>query len=312
MTASPVSCPGCGGHEWVDVAPQDRSFILQTCAACGTCRIDAGAAPPEALYRDYYAGDGAERLSGVFNGIWKWLRHRKAARLLAAIPERGRVLDVGCERGELLSVLKAAGRHVNGTQLSQAAADFAKTHFDIDVFVGQLGDAPYAAASFDAVLMINVLEHLPDPTAYLRLVHGLLRPGGVFWLEVPNAGSFTARTGAKRWLHHDPAHHLWNFTLPSLTQATTRTGFTVEASYHVSWEHGPIGCLQTWLNLLPGPRNVIFDIAKGGLSRKPGRLLLELGHAAIGAVLLPFAFIVATAESAAGNGQIMLVRLRKA
>lgn len=311
MSGDATRCPGCGGRQWTVVAPQDHAFALAKCAACGTCRIDAGAAPPESLYRDYYAGDGAERLSGPFNVIWRWLRQRKAALFLAHIPPGGRVCDIGCERGELLAVLKQAGCDVVGTQLSQQAADFARDTFGIFVFVGQLRDAPFDAGSFDTVLMINVLEHLPDPTAYLDDVARLLKPGGMFWVEVPNAASFTARIGGKRWLHHDPEHHLWSFTSAGLGQAVERAGFAVEERHTVRWEHGPIGCLQTWLNFLPGPRNVIFDIVRRGLSRRPAEFALQLAHTLLGAILLPFAVVVATAESLAGNGQILLVRLRR-
>lgn len=304
-------CPACHEERWTEVAPEDSSYTLHRCQRCGTYRIHPDKVAPELLYRDYYGGADAKRLTGIFDVIWRSRRQQKAARILAGVPAGARVLDVGCERGELLNVLKEAGCQVAGTQLSQGAADYAREHFGIDVFVGELQDAPFEAGSFDVILMINVLEHLPDPESYLRRVSELLKPGGVSWVEVPNAGSFTAALSEKRWLHHDPPHHYWGFTLPGLRTMLDRHGFDVERIHHISWEHGPFGSLQSWLNFLPGPRNVAFEIVREGLSRDSGRLALQLMHGLAGAVLLPAAFVVATAESLSGGGQVVLLRLRK-
>jgi SAM-dependent methyltransferase len=311
MNRAGTRCPACHEDRWTEVAPEDSSYTLHRCAGCGSYRIHPDKVDPALLYRDYYGGANAKRLTGIFDRIWRSRRQQKAATILSGVPAGARVLDVGCERGELLNVLKENGCDVAGTQLSQGAADFAREHFGIDVFVGELQDAPFEAGRFDVVLMINVLEHLPDPESYLQRVAALLKPGGVFWVELPNAGSFTAEVTGKKWLHHDPPHHYWGFTLPGLRTMLDRHGFDIERIHHVSWEHGPIGCLQSWLNFLPGPRNVIFDIVREGLSRDAGRLALQLTHALVGALLLPLAVATATLESLSGSGQVILLRLRR-
>jgi SAM-dependent methyltransferase len=311
MNLAEARCPACHADRWTEVAPEDSTYTLHRCQQCGTYRIHPDKVDPALLYRDYYGGADAKRLTGIFDRIWRSRRQQKAAQILEGAPAGARVLDVGCERGELLNVLKEAGCAVAGTQLSQAAAGFAREHFGIDVFVGELQDAPFEPGSFDVILMINVLEHLPDPESYLRRVAELLKPGGIFWVELPNAGSFTAALSEKRWLHHDPPHHYWGFTPTGLRTMLDRHSFDVERIHHVSWEHGPIGCLQSWLNFLPGPRNVIFEIVRKGLSRKPGRVALQLLHVLLGGVLLPLAVVTATVESLSGNGQVVLTRLRR-
>lgn len=311
MSLALARCPACHNDRWTEIAPQDRTFTLHRCSHCGCYRIDPDKVPSTVLYRDYYGGANARRLTGVFDRIWRSRRRRKAEHVLRHAPPGARICDVGCERGELLHLLKEGGCVVVGTQLSQAAADFARDQFGIDVFVGELHDAPYETGSFDVVLMINVLEHLPDPESYLRRVAELLRRGGAFWLEVPNAGSFTARLSGKRWLHHDPEHHFWGFTTLGLGVMLDRHGFVIERIHHFSWEHGPIGCLQSWLNFLPGPRNVAFEIVRGGLSRDVRRLALQLAHALLATLLLPLAVVSATVESLCGNGQVILLQLRR-
>src|SRR5206468_2575288 len=115
----------------------------------------------------------------------------------------------------------------------------------------------------------------------------------------------------KRWLHHDPEHHYWGFSLRALTLLLHRHGFSVERVHHFSWEFGPVGCVQSWLNFLPGPKNVVFEIIKKGLSRRPARLALELTHTAAAGVLVPLALVVATVEGLLWNGQVIMLRLRR-
>lgn len=302
-------CPSCGASSWTSAQPDDLSYGLWRCDACGCHAIRQTRTAGAALYdADYYTADAAARLSGLFQVVWEWKRRSRGRQILRHAPPGARVCDVGCERGELLNVLKQAGCHVVGTQLSSSAAAFASRHFGIAVYVGELPDAPFARETFDAVLMLNVLEHLPDPEAYVAQVARMLAERGTFWIEVPNAASFTARVCGKRWLHHDPPHHLWAFDKPGIARLISRHGFAIEQTYDFNWEHGPIGCVQSWLNFLPGPRNVIFDIVRRGLSRRAPRLGLELLHVLAAGLLLPFGFAVATGEGLAGNGQVVLIR----
>ena len=219
--------------------------------------------------------------------------------------------DVGCERGELLNLLQGAGCRVMGTQMSSRAAAFAQRRFGIPVFVGELPEAPFASDRFDVVLMLNVLEHLPDPERYVEQVARMLAPGGVFWVEVPNVASPTARLTQKHWLHHDPPHHLWGFNVAGLTMLLERHGFVVEQRYDYTWEHGPIGALQSWLNAITGQKNVIFGIVQHGLSRRPSMLAIQLAHVLMSAVLLPPAILTTVIEGLRGSPQVVLIRARR-
>lgn len=297
---------------WREVTGQDDSYRLFVCQDCASCRIDAAAPPAAELYADYYSADDAQRLSGVFDLVWRWKRRARARTILRHAPSPAAVCDVGCERGELLNLLKRAGCRVVGTQMSVAAAEFARRRFGIDVFVGELEDAPFAADRFDVVLMINVLEHLADPERYVAQVAKMLAPGGMFWVEVPNVSSPTARMTGKHWLHHDPPHHLWGFSEEGLRRLLSRHGFAIEQAYRFSWEHGPIGTLQSWLNALTGRKNVIFGIVQNGLSADRGVLRVQVLQVALSAVLLPLAVLVAAFEGVVGQPQVRLLRTRKA
>lgn len=304
-----TTCPGCLGATFDELDPADRSYVQLRCRTCETEALMMDRRPAPELYEAYYASDAAQRISGPFDRLWRAFRRAKADRILRHAPVPARVLDVGCERGELLNVLKHRGCEVAGTQISASAATFARQRFGINVFVGELDEAPFRPGSFDVVLMLNVLEHLADPERYVRIVACLTRADGTFWIELPNPMSFTARLTRKRWLHADPEHHFWAFSRQGLAQLLARHGWRVEAIHDWSWEHGPIGCVQSWLNWLPGPRNVLFGMIVSGVRVR--LMPLQLAHAALAFVLLLPALILSAIESAGGNGQVMLIRARR-
>lgn len=307
-----MRCPVCLEGRWAELSPEDKSFTLFRCLLCGCHRVRQGTPAEPEPYRAYYSDTSARRVSGIFDPLWRYFRRQKAQRILCHMPPGTRIFDVGCERGELLHVLKERGVQVFGTQLSEPAARFARERYGIEVFRGELPEAPWAAdGSFDGALMFHVLEHLPEPERYLREVHRILRRDGLFWCEVPNGDSWTARLCGKRWLHHDPEHHFWTFGRKNLCRFLERCGFTVEEMTHMSWEHGPFGCLQSWLNFLPGPRGVLFGVVRRGWSPSPGLFFLEGFHLFAAGLLLPLACLVSLAESLSGDGQVVLVRARK-
>jgi SAM-dependent methyltransferase len=211
----------------------------------------------------------------------------------------------------LLNLLKQAGCRVAGTQLSKSAADFARRRFGIDVFVGELMDAPFAGDRFDVLVMLNILEHLPDPERYVAQARQMVAPGGTFWIELPNVASFTARVTGKNWLHHDPAHHLWSFDRAGIARLVGRHGFVVDRIYAHNWEFNPIGCMQSWLNWLPGRKNVLFGVVRRGFSRNVPSIAREVADLVLAAALLPLAIVVSWCEGVSGNGQVLLIRARK-
>jgi SAM-dependent methyltransferase len=81
----------------------------------------------------------------------------------------------------------------------------------LDVFAGDLQDAPWPAASFDAVTLYHVLEHVHTPAAYLERVAQLLTPGGILLIAVPNFRSWERRFFKQRWAWLDVPIHLHHF-----------------------------------------------------------------------------------------------------
>jgi 2-polyprenyl-3-methyl-5-hydroxy-6-metoxy-1,4-benzoquinol methylase len=114
----------------------------------------------------------------------------KVKELTPYLPEHGTVLEVGCATGELLYALKNAGHSVTGVEISQFAARRAVESYDLTVIVApfekeQTGDT-LQPASFDLILMGDVLEHFTDPLKAMKFAHSLLKQNGTLIVHVPS------------------------------------------------------------------------------------------------------------------------------
>ena len=101
------------------------------------------------------------------------------------------VLDLGCAGGFMAEALDARGARVTGIDPAEKAIAAARAHaaqerrgIAYDVGVGEA--LPYAAASFDAVVCVDVLEHVQDLDRVLAEVARVLRPGGLFLFDTIN------------------------------------------------------------------------------------------------------------------------------
>ncbi|MBN1346107.1 MAG: class I SAM-dependent methyltransferase [Phycisphaerae bacterium] len=98
----------------------------------------------------------------------------------------GAVLEVGCGGGYLSAALVKEGRRQVAADISYDAVRFARERGALDAMVFDASRAwPLAAASFDAVLMLDVLEHLDEDARALAEARRVLRDGGVLIATVP-------------------------------------------------------------------------------------------------------------------------------
>lgn len=139
----------------------------------------------------------------------------------------GRVLDVGCASGHFLREAREAGWSIAGVEPSETlyAKAVETLGNDAGLQCAVLEQTSFAPASFDAVTLWDVLEHVPEPVAFMKLCGALLKPGGKLILNVPNLDSPEAQLLGKRW----PlllAEHLNYFTRKSLRICGEAAGLT--------------------------------------------------------------------------------------
>ena len=139
-------------------------------------------------------------------------------------PGRFAVLDLGCWVGVLLAEARERGWDTLGVEPSEFASSYARDRLGLEVMRADLFEADLGGRRFDAIVMGDVIEHLPRPADALDRMAGLLKPGGVAYLALPNAGSRLARRMGSRWWSVIPTHVQY-FTRASLLTLLRRRGW---------------------------------------------------------------------------------------
>ncbi len=148
----------------------------------------------------------------------------KVRYLLDHLPATGDVLEVGSGDGKILRTLatQRPGLRVHGCDIR----DWTSPDPDIQFRV-MTRDIPYEAGSFDAVLVVDVLEHVPDPAHIIDEIARVLRPGGRFTGFVPIEGEqlslytlYRKLLGAD--LYERTKHHVQAFSHADLERLIAR------------------------------------------------------------------------------------------
>jgi SAM-dependent methyltransferase len=245
-------CPACG-----EATPQRFLYakngcdILQ-CRACGLGRSDATNFDPAAYYTGgYFSGQHADGYAD-YRGTEPVLR-REFARMVDFIRryrDGGRLLDVGCAYGFFLQEAKPYF-DVSGIELAEDAAAFCR-RAGLHVVSG-VADEPTlrGLGSMDVIALLDVIEHLPDPRATLRLCADHLRAGGIVVLTTGDFASLYARLAGANWRLMTPPQHLWFFTPDSMRRLATAAGLMVESFDH-PWKLVPLSLIAFQLRRMLG------------------------------------------------------------
>lgn len=139
-------------------------------------------------------------------------------------------LDVGGGSGWLLDGLKAAEPRVTYTAVvdidpgAEAPARANGHEYHLTTIEGLETDR-----KFDLILMLNLIEHVPDPTAVLEKARTLLKPGGLIWIKTPNFDALDAKLFKNRsWGGFHTPRHFVLFTKESLVRRCEAAGFKVQ------------------------------------------------------------------------------------
>jgi 2-polyprenyl-3-methyl-5-hydroxy-6-metoxy-1,4-benzoquinol methylase len=143
--------------------------------------------------------------------------------LIAENSATRRLLDVGCHIGVMIELAQARGWDAWGIEPSVWAAEQARAR-GLHVVTGTLSAATVPENYFDVVTMWDVIEHLTDPTAEIRNVQRVLKPGGVFAIHTIDIESLFARAMGKRWPWLMEMH-LYYFSPRTLSKMLAQNGF---------------------------------------------------------------------------------------
>jgi SAM-dependent methyltransferase len=243
-------CVACTGSSSPEHYFQHRSIVLYRCDACHSLvawpRPTIGEQTALHDNPDYYEHPYFERRRGLTEGVERrcraaFARIGKGTNLRSLRGERH--LDVGCDTGSfLLAAAKVWETVPVGVDVARRSVAEASRR-GLEAYCCTLESLPERLADFSVITAIDIVEHVVDPAVFLAEIKRRLRPGGICYLETPNAASKVYRIGRAvsrvscgrpAWVFERlfPSEHIQYFSREGLLALADRSGLEVVSLSH--------------------------------------------------------------------------------
>lgn len=225
-------CPVCDSQPVARFATC-RHFPYSRCRTCGF--TFANPVPPNEVldafynspfYRNYRRLEANRIARDRYFSISMYTDMHRLASWLGG-DQALNILDFGCGPGAFLALLRDefGFTNVEGLELSQVSVEFARQHYGLTV---ASSTAELQRQSYDCVILIEVIEHLPNPAAIFSQLTKLVRPGGHLLITTPAVDNLLGRFFPSLCLHYTAPSHVSLFTKQSLANLLSRFGFEIE------------------------------------------------------------------------------------
>jgi 2-polyprenyl-3-methyl-5-hydroxy-6-metoxy-1,4-benzoquinol methylase len=233
-----VHCDFCGADNY-SKRYEKRGFWMVQCNNCGLVYTNPRLKQEKiaALYdADYFQGHGFDKSIDYVKDVKEHvskddysLEDWDCDNILSLLSQSSNIqpyklLEVGCGTGVFLDKAKKHGFDCHGLELSEYAANFVR-QMGIPVETKAIENAQYPDGSFDAIVMREVIEHLPHPMESLKTIHSWLKPGGVLFMATGNYDCPERRLRKSDWFYFMPEGHLNIFSNRTMHNYLTKVGF---------------------------------------------------------------------------------------
>jgi len=218
-----------------DYTVSHQSFEIWQCETC-SLRFTQNA-PDLSSVAVFYQSDSyishTDTDKGIINKLYHRVRKITLQRKLRLIERatgmpKGSLLDIGAGTGAFAHTAQLAGWQVTGLEPDTATRQRAADSYGLSLQdTGALFQLP--AASFDAITMWHVLEHVHDLHAYMEQIKGLLKKNGRALIAVPNYTSYDAGAYKQYWAAYDVPRHLYHFSPAAIRNLLNRHGLQLLA-----------------------------------------------------------------------------------
>ncbi|MFY9649135.1 MAG: class I SAM-dependent methyltransferase [Trebonia sp.] len=227
-------------------------------------------------------------------------RSALAGRLHRVLPQ-GPILDVGAGDGTLAAAFRRHARDAVGVDPYAAESHPNVRNVELEEMTG----------AWSAVIFWHSLEHLRRPVRALRHAAGLVVPGGVLVVAVPNAASLQARLFGDRWLALDLPRHLVHISPPALLSQIESLGFSVERVSYLRGGQVLFGWLHGFVGWLPGHPDLYDAIRRTEARQAAQSGAFRLYALAAAVAALPLALVATAIEVAMRAGGTIYVEARR-
>ena len=262
------------------------------CGVCGTLVSLRGLLPEQLQVKD----DDTD-----FYGKKYWLNHQVEdlghpdieSRARADLPERNlhwlktllkfclppaSVLELGCAHGSFVALMRHAGYDASGLEMSPWIVNYGRKTFDVPVYIGPVETLDIPPGSLDAIALMDVLEHLPDPAATMSHCLKLLKPDGLLLIQTPQFKEemqYAALVETRDVFFglFKPDEHLFLFSERSVRELFRRLG-----AENIQFEPAIFGHYDMFFAVSRTPFNIheTGEIESGLLKTASGRMTLAL------------------------------------
>ncbi|NQV46743.1 MAG: class I SAM-dependent methyltransferase [Rhodospirillaceae bacterium] len=188
-------CPSCGSTDYRVIYTHNPGMCIDghvvKCRACSLLykipleeNFDATNANVKEYTGNFIEDDDIARAE--LSEILDILCHTRGDR-------RGDLLELGCGPGNFLSLAKDRGFNVTGVEATDELAVSARQKTGGTIVVGDIINADLGGATFDVIVLLDLIEHLQDPVEALSRYHDCLNEAGSVLVFTPNHSSFIAR-----------------------------------------------------------------------------------------------------------------------
>lgn len=224
----PRRCPICFSPD-VKTYDQTNGHVIRSCRRC-KCRYLGSFPTLQEMERTRNLRirkqvENDEDASPTVSAAKSRTLQKRAAQLRRVIPAGARVLEIGARRGELGELLARQFEYV-GIELSDSAARAARSR-GIEVYRSTIEEFVNLDGAFDAMVMVEVFQHLPNPHDVLSAIKEQLKSGGQLILITPDTESLTSAIARKRWSAYKVPEHVILYSRSALIELLEHSGFEI-------------------------------------------------------------------------------------
>lgn len=297
-----TECPICE-TEKKGVGVKANWFSHFFCEECATGKLVGSEGEPD--YPEDYFGSQDKKFTGVAGWVRQAWHHQRSRiiRKLLGRPDAS-LYDIGCGDGEFIAACQRLGIRISGCEPQPRGREQAEKNLQC-----QIDEALFASqnlAQYDAVTVWHVIEHVQNPGQMIRDIRKHLKQGGLLAVSMVNLESWQARLFGTKWLHLDPPRHLWVGGRKAVEELLIKNGFVIEMRRSNFLEFGPVGFVDSFINVFDRKRDRLLKCLKTGFAGIPGKITW-----AAAAILTPFGILFSALETIFGKSATFEIYARK-
>jgi len=238
------ACPLCGTDDGQLLFVKE-AFRHLRCNSCGMVYVSP-VLRVEHLH-SFYLGEESysQVLCNSTQRLMDWKKFQYGLDLIETyVPDRGKLLDVGCGPGVFLEAARERGWEIQGVEFNKWCGGRLR-ELGIEVIDVPLEEANLAAKSYTCVTLWDVLEHITNCRAFLDVIRRILVPNGMVVLQVPNINSFVSRVLHEKSATFSGDSHVNLFSAATLTRLLETAGFQM-LECETIWTE--LGTINNYLN----------------------------------------------------------------